>query len=216
MANKMQKSESIKELATALSKAQGEMESAKKDTNNPFFKSKYADLASVVAASKEPLTKNGLSIAQVVDINDVGEMILTTILLHSSGEFISGNYPIRPVIPPIKKETDVFMAQDSTPTPQSIGSALMYARRYAYSSIIGLSSDDDDGNIASGNKAPTSTAPKELPSYSSEKFNLNKKIWATLISENKKTPEEIIAAIRTSAMLSVEQMDAIRALEVSK
>lgn len=127
------KSESIKELALALSKAQGEFDHAKKDTSNPFFKSKYADLASVIDAAKKPLSDNGLAVVQLVDCNQDGEMILETTLMHLSGEWISGCYPIRPV------KSD----------PQSVGSATTYARRYAYSAITGIAADDDDGNAAS-------------------------------------------------------------------
>lgn len=129
----MCKSESIKALAAALSKAQGEFDHAKKDVKNEFFKSKYADLASVIDAAKKPLADNGLSVSQVVDMTDTGDLILETILMHTSGEFISGRYPIKPV------------KQD----PQAVGSAITYARRYAFSAITGIAADDDDGNAAS-------------------------------------------------------------------
>lgn len=128
------KSESIKELALALSKAQGQLEHAKKDVKNEFFKSKYADLASVMDAAKKPLSDNGLSVTQIVDYNEEG-MFLESTLMHSSGEWISGRYPIRPV------KSD----------PQSVGSAITYARRYAFSALTGIAADDDDGNAASNN-----------------------------------------------------------------
>ena len=146
----MCKSESIKELATALSKAQGSFDHAKKDVENGFFKSKYADLASVIDAAKKPLADNGLSVAQVVDMSEAGDLVLETILMHTSGEFIGGRYPIRPV------KTD----------PQSVGSAITYARRYAFSSITGIAADDDDGNGASGKGAtntPTTQQKVENP-----------------------------------------------------
>jgi len=129
------KSESIKEIATALSKAQGQFDHAKKDVKNEFFKSKYADLASVIDAAKKPLSENGLSVAQVVDADENGNISLETILMHVSGEWISGKYPVRPV------KTD----------PQAMGSAITYARRYAFSAITGIAADDDDGNAASQN-----------------------------------------------------------------
>jgi len=127
------KSESIKELAGALSKAQGAFDHAKKDVANTFFKSRYADLASVIDAAKQPLADNGLSVVQIVDMTESGDMYLETMLLHSSGEFISGRYPIKPI----------------KPDPQSVGSAITYSRRYAFSAMTGIAADDDDGNAAS-------------------------------------------------------------------
>ena len=127
------KSESIKELAVGLTKAQGAFNHAKKDVSNPFFKSKYADLASIIDAAKKPLADNGLSVVQVVDVTEAGIMVLETMLMHVSGEWISGKYPINPV------KSD----------PQSVGSAITYARRYAFSAITGIAADDDDGNAAS-------------------------------------------------------------------
>ena len=83
----MFKSDQLGQLADALSKAQGQMGNAKKDSANPFFKSKYADLASVVDASKAELTANGLAVVQLPTMRD-GKMVLEYVLLHSSGEFI--------------------------------------------------------------------------------------------------------------------------------
>lgn len=125
-------SPTIGKLAEALSKAQGEFEHAKKAVDNAFFKSKYADLASVIDAAREPLAKNGLSVIQTTKTMD-GKVTLVTMLSHSSGEWIRGEYPINPT------------KQD----PQGYGSAFTYARRYCFSAITGIASDDDDGNAAS-------------------------------------------------------------------
>lgn len=124
-------SESIKELAAALAKAQGMLDHAKKDVKNEYFKSKYADLASCIDAAKQALSENGLAVIQLTDITDYG-LILRTTLMHSSGEWVSGIYPIDPV----KKD------------PQGYGSAITYARRYAFCAITGVAADDDDGNAA--------------------------------------------------------------------
>lgn len=131
----MSRSESIKELALALSKAQAVYEHAKKDVTNDFFKNRYADLASCIDAAKRPLSDNGLSVTQITDSDETG-LYLETILMHISGEWISGRYPIRP----IKND------------PQAFGSAMTYARRYAFSAITGIAADDDDGNTASQQK----------------------------------------------------------------
>lgn len=136
----MQKSDSIKELATALSKAQGQMEGAKKDSQNPFFKSKYADLAAIVEAAKKPLSDNGLSYAQIPDECDNG-VLVETILMHTSGEWISGKLKM-----PVSK-------QDA----QGVGSAITYARRYGLQAMLGIPAEDDDGNAA------TAAAPKQTP-----------------------------------------------------
>lgn len=134
----MNKSESIKEIATALAKAQGQMKPASKDNINPHFKSKYADLASVVEAIREPFSTNGLSYTQVCDFTDSGALIVETVLMHSSGEWYSGR---------------LFMPCPQQ-TPQGIGSAITYAKRYSLAAIAGLATDDDDGNEASVNGKP--------------------------------------------------------------
>src|SRR5688572_27504037 len=83
----MTTSESINEIATALAKAQGEMSGAVKDAANPFFKSKYADLASVWDACRTPLATNGLAVVQSPEVVD-GRVSLETLLLHTSGQWI--------------------------------------------------------------------------------------------------------------------------------
>ncbi len=124
----MQKSESIKELATALSKFQGELKPAIKDEINPFFKSRYADLAGVWEAIREPLSKNGLSVAQLPYIEN-DKTILTTLLLHISGEWLSSDIAITPV-----KLND----------PQAMGSAITYSRRYSLGALLGVAAEEDD------------------------------------------------------------------------
>lgn len=142
----------MKELFTALSKAQAVMHGAVKDSKNPFFKSTYADLESVWQAIREPLTTHGLSVVQTTEVAADGKMVLATYLCHSSGESIRGVYPI--------------IAKDDN--PQSIKSSVTYARRTALSAIVGLWETDDDGNAGSGNgdqaqQDPTPDASLENP-----------------------------------------------------
>jgi len=127
----MDKSDSIKEIASALNKAQAEMSGAKKKGNNPFFKSKYADLNAVVDAVRIPFCDNGLSYSQfpIMEENRVG---VETILMHESGEWISSKL----LLPCTKQD------------PQAAGSAITYARRYALQAIAGIPAEDDDGNSA--------------------------------------------------------------------
>lgn len=129
----MNKSDSIGKLAEALSMAQGAMQNAKKDSSNPFYKSKYADLASVIDAVRRPLSDNGLSFSQLVEEADHSAKI-TTMLMHSSGEWLSSVISLTP----------------TKDDPQGMGSAITYARRYALGAILGVASEeDDDGNAAS-------------------------------------------------------------------
>jgi hypothetical protein len=199
----MERSESIKELAIALSKAQGSFNHAKKDTNNPFFKSQYADLASVIDAAKHQLFDNGLSVIQIVDSLESGDINLITMLLHSSGEYISGNYPIRPL------KSD----------PQSIGSAITYARRYSFSAITGIASDDDDGNAASNqqekkmNFVLKKNDPVNITFYTKEQFDANFDGWYELVLSGKKTAQQIVGNLQKKFNLSQEQIDEILKLE---
>lgn len=137
----MNKSEHIGKLAEALSKAQGAIEGAKKDKSNPFFKSKYADLASVWDACREALSSNGLSVVQFPSLQET-RVTLTTVLMHASGEWLS----------------DELAAPLKETTAQAIGSIITYLRRYALAAVVGVAPDeDDDGNAGSGR---TATAPK--------------------------------------------------------
>lgn len=129
------KSENINELAAALAKAQSEIRNAELDRANPFFKSRYSTLAAVWEACREPLTKNGLSVVQGVERGESGPFV-STMLLHSSGQFISSECPL------IMGKMDM----------QSLGSAISYAQRYALKAAVGVCSsednEDDDGNKA--------------------------------------------------------------------
>lgn len=157
----MTKSESINELAGALAKAQSEMKGAVKDSSNPFFKSNYADLASVWDSCRGPLTKHGLSVSQVTSLREGHSLVLETVLMHSSGQWLNSEYPINPV------KND----------PQGLGSALSYARRYSLSALIGAYADDDDGegsmdrnertgghlNAKQGHSTPKPSGPLDYP-----------------------------------------------------
>jgi len=144
----MNKSESIKELAAALAKAKGVMSGAKKDSANPFFKSTYADLSSVVDAIRDAFASNGLSYVQCVEPSDKDEVRVETTLLHSSGEWIACGVLALPV---------------SKHDAQGFGSALTYARRYSLSAAVGVAPEDDDGNAASKCQAPAPQRPATPP-----------------------------------------------------
>jgi len=135
----MNKSESIANLATALAMAQMNIKGAIKDSNNPFFKSKYADLSSVVEAIRPAFGQCGLSYIKRVEPSDRDEVRVETILLHASGEWLSCGVLNLPV---------------SKVDAQGYGSALTYARRYSLAAACGVAPEDDDGNAASGKDTP--------------------------------------------------------------
>lgn len=134
-------SEQINELASALCKAQAEVAFVVKDSNNPYFKSKYANLESVMFEFKKVFPKYGLSVVQTFETNIERPevMMLKTTLMHSSGQWING---LQSVVPVSSK-------------PQDVMSASTYARRYGLQAITGMVStdEDDDGNAASGKSA---------------------------------------------------------------
>ena len=151
-------SEDLKELFAALAKAQAEMRIAGLSSENPYFKSRYADLADVVRASRPALTKYGLSVIHQILPNEDGASILHCILCHSSGQFIRTSMRILPV------KNDI----------QSLGSCITYLKRYTYAAICGVisSEDDDDGEIVmadvreetkKGTSFNTKYNPKEEP-----------------------------------------------------
>ena len=140
----MKQSESITDLATALCLAQAEMGGAIKDSNNPFFKSSYADLTSVIKVIKEPFAKYGLSFVQLPVTSAGGNGIgVSTMLMHKSGQWLQSEYLL-----PMDKVT-----------PQGAGAAITYARRYALQSLVGIPSVDDDGELAMYRNEPEPVEP---------------------------------------------------------
>lgn len=123
----MKKSEEINELATALNIAQAEMGGATTDAKNPFFKSKYADLGSIIKVIKPPFANNGLTYSQfpITSENRIG---VETIIMHKSGQFISNEFTM-----------NVPKAD-----PQSAGGVISYCRRYALQAICGIPAVDSD------------------------------------------------------------------------
>lgn len=204
--NNTSMSENVNELFTSLSKAQGKIQPASKDKSNPFFKSKYADLASVKEACREPLSENGLCVIQVPQLKD-GQMILMTILGHSSGQWIKGEMP-------------VILAKND---PQSLGSAFTYFRRYMLAAIVGVAPDDDDGEKAQAGfrnqKEEQKPITKKISDVESADLNLilsecspeykeyfyksiKKQFNASSISE---IPIEMYERVKTAAFKNMEE-----------
>jgi len=143
----MRTSESISKIAQALLEAQRAITFASKDATNPHFKSKYADLESVISAIKGPLNEQGIVFLQSFSPSAPGTLSLTTRLLHVSGEWVEDEMTM-----PLQKND-----------AQGYGSAATYSRRYAIAAITGLYQADDDGQEA--------VKQQPLPTLSDSKYS---------------------------------------------
>lgn len=148
-------SETIGEISLALSKAQGDLESAKKGTEGYGYN--YSDLASVISAAKEVLTKNELAIVQLVG-NEGDKYKVTTILSHKSGEFFKSEV------------SSGLVDMKGTNELQKAGGTISYLRRYAYQAILGMASEDNDGS-SNGFSKPGKAAPKKAASSAPKRFD---------------------------------------------
>lgn len=152
----MIKSESLSKLAPALLAAQKNMGTALKDSKNPFFKSKYADLNSIIDAAIPALNAAGIAVLQSPDIVQdafTGKQVsvIQTVLLHESGEYIAGS-------------SEIVAAKSND--PQAAGSATTYARRYGLQAMITLKAEDDDGEGAMGRTGMKITSPNKGATFS--------------------------------------------------
>lgn len=172
-------SEKIDTLVASLVVAQKAMETIRKDKKNPAFKSSYADLATVLEAVAPALGEAGIALLQPIATGPDGSAQVTTMLVHSSGQFIRSTVSIKPV------KTD----------PQGFGSAVTYGRRYGLLAMLGVApDDDDDGNRASGrDDVPP---PRQTPAPKADKVNSTALAyvseWQTYLS-NEESEAEIRA-----------------------
>lgn len=148
-------SQEINDLSAAMAKAQAVIEGAIKDSANPHFHSKYADLSSVWAAWQKCGPANGLAVMQFPGECVDNRMHMTTLITHTSGQWIKSDLSI-----PLQKVD-----------AQGYGSATTYARRYALSAAVGIAPEDDDGNAASNPKGAANDAlpAKKSPQHSALK-----------------------------------------------
>lgn len=156
----MNRSELINELVTALARAQSNFDPVLKDSTNPHYRSKYADMASVIRATQAALCAEGLVIIQflITDVEKKQAGVSTTIA-HKSGQFIESSYML-----PALMQGNRFDAQ-------SCGSAFTYSRRYAYQAAIGVAGEDDDGSAAvgSGSKEAAQEVAKQKVAEAKQK-----------------------------------------------
>ena len=150
-------SQSIGNLAAALAAAQAEMKPASKNAANPFLKNKYADLQSCFEACNAVLPAHKLSISQIIVPAESGYVSVQTFLMHESGEWISSVCTL-PCAVPVSGN-----GKPSVNAAQAAGSAITYARRYGLSAIVGLATDDDDGNAAGAPVQPQQRKPAQQP-----------------------------------------------------
>lgn len=132
--NSMTMSPTIRALGPALLRAQTKMANAVKDSKNPFFKSKYADLNAIREACTPALHAEGILLSQPIIQKD-GKSFLRTLLIHAeSGEYLG---------------SDVELLCAKQNDPQAMGSSISYARRYGLQALVSLGAEDDDGQSAS-------------------------------------------------------------------
>jgi hypothetical protein len=156
----------MKNIATALAAAQINMGKALKQASNPHFRSKYADLGSVMDACLPALNAHGIAVIQPTGEDEIGRFVETRLIHGESGEQLSCRVPL------IVGKNDM----------QGYGSAVTYARRYGLMAMAGIAPEDDDGNAAA-KAAPKQEAPKKI---SAEQFQvINDLIFDTETDEAK-------------------------------
>ena len=195
----MRKSDSIVELSKALAKFQEEVKQPLKDKNNPFFKSKYVPLENVVEAITDVAPKNGLSFVQWALNDENGRVGVATMLMHESGEWI---------------EFDAVHMKADKETAQGAGALITYLKRYSLSAVFGITSDqDDDGNGASGNKAPKSATQAEIGNLKKEIFAFSK-----LMTEQGKDvkPEQVEQTLNITDYTKLNSQDVKEAINKLK
>tara|TARA_R110000782_G_scaffold259741_1_gene350461 strand:- start:31 stop:591 length:561 start_codon:yes stop_codon:yes gene_type:complete len=168
----------MKNIATALVKAQMEMTTPKKGSVNPFFKNKYADLNDVLAAVVPALNNNGIVVLQPL-VNIEGKNFVRTVLMHESGETF-------------ESLAEIFCSKQND--AQSYGSGVSYSRRYALSSICGIGSEDDDAHKAVNTKPgiPPAKEPRVLTDA----------VIDSVIAKGKETIKECLEAIKNGSRIA--------------
>lgn len=181
-------SETITKIMPALIKAQEAFAPAVKAKVNPHFKSKYVPLDAVIDAIAKPLRDNGIAVVQQTDIDDARTVLITR-LVHESGEWIAGRYPVHPV------KAD----------PQGEGSALTYARRYALMALVGIAPEDDDGNAA------VKATEREQERQAVSKLTPLDGVWEAQSEESQafllKLAAEVVARVKSDPRDAVEYLE---------
>jgi hypothetical protein len=193
----LERSASIDALAKALVQLQAKLPKVTKDKDNPFFRSKYADQASIMDAIQEPMSQAGLAVINTMDYDDMfpDSILIRTTLVHESGQWISGITKMQ------------VATKDKHPTPQEIGSMITYGRRYGISAMIGLAAEDDDGALASGTVAVAApkTSKKEAMAMAKEVFPTAEEV--TLETLQKKLREAGVGVVKVLSHYKVGTLE---------
>lgn len=187
------RSEELNELFSALCKTQSEMKVAGLNSENPFFKSNYADLTEIVRVSRPVLTRHGLSVLQQVTQNEEGGNVLVTILAHNSGQWISSMMKITPTKPDI----------------QAFASYMSYLKRYSYAALIGVvtGDEDDDGERAIAERVPYS---KPNGNHTNSSEAVTKEQLDMLNYELRETPELAEEVMKKLQIQTLAEMPKIK------
>lgn len=188
----MRTSETLGKIAPALVKALSEIGGVGRAADNPFFKSKYATLENVIDASKPILAANGIVLVQFPGAFNGGAMSLETVLLHDSGEWVSGS--------------EAFGVATGKQDPQAVGSALTYARRYAQMAVLNMPAVDDDGEAS---------MPRNQPKVTQDQADT----LAALIEDVGADKAKFLAYLKVSSLkdiLAVNYSSAVEALEAKR
>lgn len=179
----MRKSDTIAELTQSLIKVQGVLKPVSKTGDNPFFKSKYAPLDVVVQYASPLIAQHGLAITQLVSHNS-GQPTLETVLLHKSGEYISND----------------MLLQCKDENPQAQGSAITYARRYAYMAILGITATDEDDDANTASQAATARDIDTLKSLA----------YKNGVETAEQYEKLLLASISTTHVQTKDQVEAVK------
>lgn len=209
---KIQKSESIKEIAAALAKAQAKIENVSKNAENPHFRKNYADLSAVLATVRPVFAEQGLSFIQSPSFEN-GIASVDTMLMHSSGEWLCGT-----VSAPVQR-------QDA----QAVGAGVTYCRRYALAAFAGVAQEDDDAESAVGRgknqgqqqdrrppakHGPAAKGQVQPNYYPDSEFATNFPEWQSRIQAGKATPDSVVAWLNDAGFwLTEPQLQKIHAVK---
>lgn len=199
-------------LADALVKAQAEMPAVDKDGTNPHFQNRFASLDNIIAKTRPVLNRHGLAVVQFPAVSELGAPTLRTIIVHNeSGEQMSADMPL-------------FVSKQDM---QGLGSAITYARRYAWAAALGIASDeDDDGNHAASSSAQAAqTAQQSQPSQSSQASTITepqrKRLFAIAKAKNvddetvKRLVKEVAGVDSSSAVPKAKYDALVAAVEMA-
>jgi len=177
----MNNSTELNEIFKALSSFQGDLENASKNVDKQGISWKYADLAGCINTAKPHLAKHGLAVTQFMGMYE-GKQSLTTMLTHSSGQYISDEVQL--------PEAVLHGSSGKNPV-QVLGSAITYVRRYNYAAIIGMAQEDDDGCAANGAKAKSKAQEVPVKWYQDSQFEKEKEDITKAIRDGM-PPEDVI------------------------